>query len=1115
VKRAVEWFARNPVAANLLAAMMLVGGLLMLPAIPQVTFPDIDIDLISVGVEYLGAAPEEVEEGVCVRIEEEVDGIQDIEEIRSTATEGACAVVIELVNGADPGRALGEVKNRVDGIDTFPLETEKPVVEKLTIRRAVVDVAIFGDADERTLKELGQRVRDELSELPSVTQVELQAVRPYEISVEVSEGALRRHGLSFDQVVEAVRRSSLDLPGGSVKTAGGEILLRTKAQAYRGPEFERLVVLTRPDGTRLQLGEVATVVDGFEDVDRFARFDGKPSVMLRVFRVGDQDVIEISDAVKDYVERVRARLPEGIGIEVWQDSTRTLRSRLDTMLRNARSGFLLVLLVLALFLKPRLAFWVTLGVPTAVLGALSMFPLLGQTIDVMTLFAFILVLGILVDDATVVGENVHTHRREFADPVEAAVRGTQQVTIPVVFGVTTTIAAFAPGLLVEGPMGQIMAVLSTVVIACLVFSLIESQLVLPAHLAHERPLRPQLELLFVVIPILLLLPLPLSGSLALVAAVLGLVAARRWEPIADRIGRWRDATESAMERFASTTFLRWLDRALEWRYATVAAAIALLFWAVGVVASGRLHFSFFPPIEADYVAALLTMPQGTTVDSTAAAVEQIERAAARLREELDLERARGAPATVRHVSTTVGAQPFRTQQAQNPAGGGGRLATGGSHLGEVVLELVASEQRAVSASQVAGRWRELVGAVPDAVELVFPSDLFSAGEAINVQLQGSDVSELAAAAAGLKARLAEFPGVVDIADSFRAGKQEVKLTILPSAEALGLTQVDLARQVRQAFYGEEAQRVQRDRDDVRVMVRYPAAQRRSLGDLEDMRIRTASGVEVPFRAVALAEPGRGFATIRRADRHRVVNVTADVDRTQTSANEVLAALLDGGLQAIVSEHPGVSYSLEGEQREQRRALGGIFRGFALALIAIYAMLAIPLGSYSQPLVIMSVIPFGLVGAIAGHLLLGFNLAFMSVIGMVALSGVVVNGSLVLVDFVNHARARGVALEQAVRGAGVDRFRPIVLTSVTTFAGLTPLLLERSVQAQFLIPMAISLGFGVLFSMVMTLLVVPSGYLILEDLSGSLGARRRRGGQDEAERPAGPGRHEKNLTLVQR
>jgi len=1053
MKSAVAWFARNNVAANLLMLVFVVAGIFSLPAIPQKTFPDINIDMVSVAVEYRGAAPEEVEQGVCVRIEEQIDGIDGLDRIRSVASEGSCTVIAELLAGADVDHAFNDIKNRVDAISTFPEDIESPIVARVTIRRAVSDVAIFGRADERSLRAIADRVRDELSAHPAITQVDLVLVRPFEISIELSEESMRRHAISFDQVADAVRRSSLDLPGGTVRSEGGEVILRAKGQAYRGPDFDDIVVLTRADGTRVTIGDVATVVDGFEETDVAATFDGLPSVLVKVFRVGDQDVIEISDAVKEYVATAQLSMPEGVSLAIWQDDSIPLRGRLDTLLRNGRSGFILVLIVLTLFLRTRLALWVSLGVPISFLGALALFLPLGESINVISLFAFIVVLGILVDDATVVGESVHTWQEKLGDRLEGAIVGTQQVTLPVVFGVLTTVATFTPMLLVPGPMGQVFAVAGTVTLACLFCSLIESQFVLPAHLGHGH-----------------------GGD----------------APPRTRVGRaWiglQDACGNGMSWVRDRIYRPALGVAVEWRYATISFAVALLMLAFSVLATGRMHFSFFPPIEADYLAARLTMPQGTTAAATQAAVDHITESVAELKAQLDPKFAQPGASLVLNVLAAVGSQPFRESQDDGP--GAGVRGGNGAHLAEVVLGLVPSEERAISTSEVAQVWRRIVGPIPGATELVFASDLFSAGRAIDVELRGVNVEELTRAAEKVKAELARYPGVVDIADSFRAGKRELKLDIQDSAEMLGLTLHDLARQVRQAFYGEEAQRIQRGRDDVRVMVRYPEEGRRSLGDLENLRVRAPDGTEVPFTTVAEAELGRGYSTIRRTDRKRVVNVTADVDRTVTTANEVLENLTQEKLPQIVARHPSVSFDLEGEQREQRRALGGLASAYLLALFAVYALLAIPLGSYTQPFIIMSVIPFGFVGAIGGHVLLGRNLSMMSVIGIVALSGVVVNASLVMVHFVNESRAAGASLRAAVLDAGVMRFRPIVLTSMTTFVGLLPLMMEKSVQAQFLIPMAISLAYGVLFATFITLLVVPAGYVVLDDLGGLL--RRVRG-----------------------
>mgnify|MGYP006414253537 FL=1 len=1095
MKSAIAWFANNHIAANLLLVLIVLSGLVAIPNMPQKSFPDIDVPIINVTVAYLGAAPEEVEQGVCIRIEEELEGIDGIEKISSGAYEGACRVTIELFEDADSSLALDEVKSRIDAIITFPVETEKPVISLLSPVRPVMELSITGPNDEKMLKVLGQQVRDEIAALPGVTQVSLQNTRPYEISIEVSEASLQRNGLSFQQVAQIVRARSLDLPGGSIKTKGGEILLRTQGQVYWGTDFEQLVLLTRADGTRVYLSDVATVIDGFEDTDQSLRFDGKPAALVRVSRVGNQDILDITAAVTAYLKAAPARLPEGVKLTVWNDGSQLLRGRLDTLLNSARQGFLMVLILLALFLRPRLAFWVSVGVPVAFLGALFLISVLGLSIDGISLFGFILVLGILVDDAIVVGENVYSEQKKSGKLLEGAVIGTQQVSVPVIFGVLTTMTAFMPLLLGPGTMGQIFGVVATVVMACLTFSLIESQLVLPAHLGHRSVQSAAGEIGMLMIPIVAILALGFSNDfrsyvgfvIAAFTLIYALYAAGIWGRLAQRLIEAQSRFSERIEHLIYKQFRLVVIRVVAARYLTVAIAFVALMSSIGIVASGRLPFSFFPPLESDQAIAKLTMPLGTPAEVTQEVVLKLERAAQLLERELIAEYPDAPPVT--HILAAVGNQP-------SSAGGGGPPntqsgSTGGGHLGEVTLQLVPSEKRAVKTREVANRWRNLTGAIPDAVELKFNTSLFTVGNAIDIQLAGDNVDDLRTVAEKIRFRLAQYPGVIDITDSFRAGKQEVKLDISPSGEALGLSLADLARQVRQAFYGEEIQRIQRGRDDVRVMVRYTEAERKTLSSLNQMRIRTPEGSEVPFAKVASAELGRGFSSINRSERQRVVNVIADVDRTQITANEVIADFGAGKIQKILRDYPRVTYSLEGEQREQSEAADSLLPMFGIALFIIYALLAIPLRSYAQPLIIMSVIPFAFVGAIWGHQImktfdLVAGLAMMSVMGFIAASGVVVNSSLILVHNVNRRIESGMDMRHAVAEAAVSRCRPIVLTSMTTFVGLTPLMFNKSVQAQFLVPMATSLAFGVLFATFVTLLVVPSGYMILEDLKSFAG-----------------------------
>jgi len=1050
VKRIIAWFVGHGVAANLLMVGLVVGGLVAAPTIPRKLMPDIDIGIVGVTVVYPGAAPEEVEQGVCIPVEEAIESITGIERIRSTASEGSCRVSAELYDGLDEDDVATEIRSQVEGIQNFPDEAEKPIVSVFEFRRSVVDLALSGKVGEEALKRVGERIRDEIVALPEVTQAELLYSRDYEISIEVSEESLRRYGLSFDDVADAVRRSSLDLPGGTIKATGGEILLRSKAQAYRGEDFEKLVVLTRADGTRVQLADVATVVDGFEQEDLAAGFDGRPAVIVRALRVGEEDVIDVSSAVQAYAVAARERLPEGVRLTIWSDNSTMVRGRLDTLYRNGAGGLVLVFIVLSLFLRFRLAVWTTLGVPIALLGALLCMPFFGASFDQVTLFAFILVLGILVDDAIVVAENVYTKEQKLGDRVQAAVEGTHDVAKPVIFGVLTTVAAFSPLLVIPGRMGQIFSFMGLTVVACLAFSLVESQFVLPSHLSHGR------------------------------ATPTG---ARRPGRFRERWERFQNRFSDGLQTFIQERYRPFLHQVLRWRYTAVAAGIAMLILTAGVLESGRVKFNFFPAVEADYVAAQLTMPQGTSAADTRRALDSIVASSWKLQGELDAEYAQDDDSLVLHRLVSIGRRAFVQENTMSLASGG--------HVGEVVLELLPAERREISTGDIARRWSDLTGDVPGSKDLTFASDLFSAGSPIDIQLRGPETVSLPDAAAFLEEKLAVYPGVYDIANSFLAGKRELRLEILPEAEPLGVTMQDLARQTRQAFYGEEVQRIQRGRDDVKVMVRYPEEERRSLANLDELRIRTRQGAEVPFWSVARVIPGRGYADIRRTDRLRTVNVTADVDTSRVTANEVMADLYADVVPELQRRFPGIALGKEGELEDQGKAFGGLLAGYPLAMLAIFALLAIPLNSYIQPLIIMSVIPFGIVGAVAGHMLTGRTLSFPSVMGIVALSGVVVNASLVLVVKVNRMREEGRTLREAVVEGAASRFRPIVLTAVTTFAGLTPLMLEGSLQAQILIPMAISLAFGVLFATVITLVVVPCGYLILEDLARLWTRPRRR------------------------
>jgi multidrug efflux pump subunit AcrB len=1016
--------------------LLLLGGAAGAYLTNQEEFPSFDIPAVTVNVPYLGAAPVEVEKGVCVRIEEAIEGVEGVKKIMGDATEGMCSVFAEMEIDADEILVLNEIKSRVDGINSFPQETEKPIVSKLTIARRVVQVAVSGDATERLLKEIARDLRDELAAVEGISQVSVDYIRPYEISIEVSEQTLRAYGITLEQVSRAIRQSSFDMPGGSIRSRSGEILIRTTGQAYYGEEFADVVVLTRNDGTRVMLSDIAEIRDTFQEGDLMAEFNGSRAAMVNVSQVGSEDLIKIAKDAQQVVADYQRQLPPGVTTDIWINTSLELQERMSVLTRNAGGGLILVLLILALFLQFRLAMWVAIGIPVALMGTLAFLPGMDITISTMTVMGFILVLGIVVDDAIVVGERVYGHEQMGKSRLDAAIEGTWEVSVPVIFGVLTTIAAFLPLILVQGRMAEFFSPIGWVVIFALVCSIIESQLILPSHLAHRSTK----------------------------VATQGL--SKKWN---DFQGGLADALES----FSRNRYQPFVRLVTQWRYAAAAVCLGLLIIALAMILSGRIVFGFFPAVEGNRVYAGLEMPEGVSAETTLEAARRIELAAQRLNEELTLELGLSEP-LVQNTLVSVGQEVDRN-------GPGRPMTAGRSNIAEVVIDLVVLEERNnLSAKIVANRWREAVGAIPDAVNLRFDADTYSTGAPIAYQLRGDDVDELRRAAEELKAELSRFNGVFDISDSFRSGKQEVQLALLPEARNLGLTLSDLANQVRGAFYGAEAQRIQRGQDDVRVMVRFPEAERKSIGNLEDMYIRTPNGSQVPFYSVAQFDIGRGYSRINRLDGKRQVEVRADVDRSAVTPEEISAAVRAELLPQFRQRYPDIDIQLGGEQEERAEALGGLAIGSLFSLVIIYGLLAIPLRSYLQPLVIMSVIPFGAVGAITGHYVLDQQLMFFSALGIVALSGVVVNASLVLVDYANRQRREGMETVEAILKATSVRFRPIILTSVTTFVGLIPLMSTSTPATAPFLPMAISLAWGVLFATVITLLLVPCLYLMVED-----------------------------------
>ena len=1038
---AVKWMANNHVAANLLMLVLIVGGLIMGISLKQEIFPEVILDRVLVSVAYPGAGPEEIEDGIILKVEENLTGIDGIKDIQSQAAEGIGTIMAVLEDGEDANQVLQDVKNAVDRIITFPQDAEEPIVSILINRQEVISVVVYGDLSPRGLREQAEMIRDDLLEKPEITQVDLGGVRPYEISIEIPEINLRRYNLTLEQVARRIRQASQDLPAGEIKSRGGMILVRTKEKRYWGPQYADIVIINNPDGTEVSLGELGEVKDTFAETDEEARFNDHPAAMIKVFRVGKQKPTDISAMVKKYVHEKQLQLPESVKLATWNDTSELLQSRMNLLRKNAFYGLALVFIALSLFLEIRLALWVMLGIPISFCGALLLMPFMDVSINMISLFAFIMALGIVVDDAIVVGENVYAHRQKGEPFNQASVRGTMEVAGPVVFSVLTSIVAFIPLLTIEGIMGKFIKVIPMVVISVLLISLIESIFVLPAHLSwgKARPLA--------------------SGFFG-------------------TIERLRLKFGKVLERFIQGPYRRFLRRSLHNRYATLAVAMSILLISLGLVGGGIIKFRFMPAVESDIIMVSLEMPQGTPVEQTAGIEEYLVKQGMSTVADYDKTLPDGQ-SIFRHLYAVVGG----TIAKGGPAGG---YAASSSNLSDIAMVLTPSENREITATELSQRWRQRVGELPGIESLVFTSNLVHMGANIDIQIAHDDFNILRNAADQVKQTLELYPGVSDIADNFSLGKRELKIRLKPEARTLGITEEDLGRQVRAAFYGAEALRLQRGRSEVKIMVRYPQTDREHLSSLEDMRIRTAGGGELPLERAARITAGRGYSEINRYNRKRVIDVTANVDAHIANAEEILADIQQTKLAQLSRDYPGLSFSMEGEEKERRDSVNSMKKGFLLALLGIYALLAIPFRSYSQPLLIMTAIPFGMVGALLGHLIMGYDLSILSIFGIVALSGVVVNDSLLFIHTINTNRRQGIKLMPAAITAGTRRFRPIMLTSLTTFFGLVPMILEQSMQAKFLIPMAISLGFGIMFATGITLILIPNLYLILEDCRRLLG-----------------------------
>lgn len=1032
MKRVLVAFARNTVFANIVLVLIFLAGGIATMSMIRENFPEFSLDMITISVLYPGADPEEVEEGICQKIEEAIEGLEGIKQYTTESSENAGTAFIEVKEDYEVSDVLDRVRTKVNAISTFPIDAEKPVISEFMLKDPVMLLYLSGDMSERRIKEWSERIKDEIQQLPEVSKVEIFGARGYEIGIEVSEERLREYGLTFNMIVDAIRRSSLNLAGGTIRTQGEEIRVRTMGRKYTGEALSSIVVLARPEGEIITLDRVATINDGFTEDPINALINGEPSVLLILYKTKEEDALVISEAVQQFILQKQMQLPAGANIKILYDNTEMLRSRINMLSKNLIIGLMIVFLLLWCFLNARLSFWGGMGIPVSIAGAMAILWAIGGTINMISLFGLIMVLGIVVDDAIVVGEAIYFHRKQGEPPIKAAVEGVCEVGMPVIAAVTTSIVTLLPLFYIGGIMGKFISIMPAVVIACLAVSLVECLILLPAHLSH--------------------LPNPDSKN-------------NNLNPLTRRLEVVHRLTSFGMEWFVANVYTPLLSKALYWRYVSLCIAVSILLLTIGLVKGGILKFEVFPEVDGFIMTSTVEFPGGTPSDVTKQAIEQIDAALLRLAEQTET---RSEDPLIEDRMAMIG----QTMEG---------IPRSGPHLGSVQAILLDSKRRGIHTKDLMVQWEKEIGPIPGVKSMTFTGlEGGPPGAPIEVWLQGRDMNDILAAADDLMDRLRMFEGVYQIRSDFSPGKNEMRLELKPEARTLGLTVDDLARQVYAGYYGDEAVRLQRGRDDIRIKVRYTANERRRISDLEKVRIRTRNGHEVPLMSVADISFAPGYSTITRTDGMRRVAVSADVDTNKANANEIFSELSSNFFTQLKRQYPELNVALQGEQKKMRESFDSLFVGYPLAILGVFIIIATIFRSYTQPFIIMFTVPFGIIGAVFGHLLLGYNLSIMSIFGIVALTGVVVNDGIVLIERVNENIAEGMLFFDAILSGGARRFRAIFLTSLSTVGGLTPLIMETDLQAKFLIPMALSMAAGVAFSTVLTLVLVPSLMALLSD-----------------------------------
>ena len=1032
MKKILTAFVRNTVFANILLILLFFAGGTATLSMIRENFPEFSIDMILISVTYPGADPEEVEEGVSRKIEEAIEDVEGIKLYTTKSHENIGTTLIEVKEDYDVNDVLDKVRTEINAISNFPADAEKPVIKELILKNPVLLLYVSGNMSEKRIKEWSENIKDELQLLPEVSQIAIFGARDYEIGIEISEARLREYGIGFSEVTNAIRRSNLNLAGGTIRTKGEEIRLRTMGRKYTGDELASIVVMSTPQGEVITLGRIASIHDDFQEDPISAIINGEQSLLIIVQKTKEEDALKISNAVRKFVAQKHEQLPHGANLNILYDNTSMLRSRIDLLTRNGIIGLIVVFLLLWLFLNARLSFWAGMGIPISIAGALAILWAIGGTINMISLFGLIMVLGIIVDDAIVVGESIFVHRKGGKPPLQAAVDGVSEVGMPVVAAVLTTIIAFIPLFYVGGIMGKFISILPVVVIASLGISLLECLFLLPAHLSHLPDLNDN---------------------------------ARKPDKLTRRIESLHRVTRSGLEWFVARLYKPFLSKVLHWRYVSFCAAIALFFITIGIMQGGLLKFEVFPEVDGFIITSTIEFPNGTPAEITRKAVDQVDAALLRLAKK----------------SRTISGDAMIEDRLAIVGQTLGQIPEYGTHVGAVQGILLESEKRGIHTQDLMVDWEKEIGSIPGIKSLTFSGmEAGPPGEPIEIWLQGHIMEDILKASEDLMAKLREFNGVYQIRSDFSPGKNEIRFQLKPEAHALGITVDELARQLYAGYFGDEAVRLQRGRDDIRVRVRYTADQRSRISDLKEVRIRTLTGYEIPLMSVADLAFEPGYATITRTNGMRRVMVSAGLDTKKANANEIITELSAGYFQELQKKYPGLYIAVQGEQKKMRESIGSLKVGFPLAVLGIFIIVATMFRSYAQPFIILFTVPFGIIGAVFGHLVMGFNLSIMSIFGMVALTGVVVNDAIVMIERINENIAEGMTFFEAILSGGERRFRAIFLTTLSTVGGLMPLIMETDLQAKFLIPMALSIAAGVAFATILTLILIPSLLTILND-----------------------------------